>query len=340
MAIPVPPPSAGRPRIIDVAALAEVSPGTVSNTLNHPERVNAETRDRVMAAIDQLGFVRNQQARILTGAPSTTLGLIVVDLKSPFFMELAHAVERAASALGHVVIMCNSENDREREAQLLDVLASQRVAGALVTPTGGRRPFRDSLAGPPIVLIDEESPEYPCSVRVDHVEGGRQAARHLIGLGHRRLAFVGGLPDLGQFQQRVIGMRLAMSEAGLNPDGLAITRSDGINLESGEASAGRLLAMADRPTGVCCGNDMIAFGVYRALDRAGVRVPQDVALVGYDDVAFAADWIVPLTTVRQPTREMGRRAAELLLDHATSAVHEHERVVLTPELVVRRSSGA
>ena len=117
-------------------------------------------------------------------------------------------------------------------------------------------------------------------------------------------------------------------------------RSDGINLESGEASAGRLLAMADRPTGVCCGNDMIAFGVYRALDRAGVRVPQDVALVGYDDVAFAADWIVPLTTVRQPTREMGRRAAELLLDHATSAVHEHERVVLTPELVVRRSSGA
>ncbi|MFT3887754.1 MAG: LacI family DNA-binding transcriptional regulator [Arachnia sp.] len=334
---PILSPEGERPRIVDVAALAGVSPGTVSNTLNHPERVNVDTRTRVTAAIERLGFVRNQQARVLTGAPSTTLGLIVVDLQSPFFMELAHAVERAASMLGHVVIMCNSENDLDREAQLMEVLASQRVAGVLLTPAGGRHDR--TPVGPPTVLIDEESPAHPCSVRVDHVEGGRQAAQHLIDLGHRRLAFVGGRPDLGQFQQRVVGMQRAMAEAGLDPAGLVITRSDGINLESGEASARRLLAMTDRPTGLCCGNDMLAFGVYRALDRAGVRVPQDVALVGYDDVAFAANWIVPLTTVRQPTREMGRRAAELLLEHASGGPHEHQRVLLTPELIVRRSSG-
>ncbi|MBK7822720.1 MAG: LacI family DNA-binding transcriptional regulator [Tessaracoccus sp.] len=335
-----PVPNGERARIVDVAAMAGVSPGTVSNTLNHPQRVNEETRRRVMEAIDQLGFVRNNQARVLTGAPSTTLGLIVLDLKSPFFMELAHAVERAASALGHVVIMCNSENDQARETQLLELLASERVAGALVTPAGGRNPVPGPQAGPPLVLLDLESPDHPCSVRVDHVEGARQAARHLIEFGHRRLAFIGGLADLGQFQQRVVGMELAMAEAGLDPESLVVIRSEGINLESGEASAARLLDMADRPTGVCCGNDMLAFGVYRALDRAGVRVPQDIALVGYDDVAFAANWIVPLTTVRQPTREMGRRAAELLLDHATGTAHEHQRVVLTPELIVRRSSGA
>ena len=340
MARPDLPTGGERPRIIDVAALASVSPGTVSNTLNHPERVNAETRARVTAAIERLGFVRNQQARMLTGAPGTTLGLIVVDLQSPFFMELAHAVERAASELGYVVIMCASDNDHARETQLLEVLSSQRVSGVLMTPTGGSHPAPGPVGGSPIVFIDEERPEYPCSVRVDHVEGGRQAARHLIELGHRRLAFVGGLPDLGQFGQRAAGMRLAMEEAGLDPAGLLVVRSEGINLASGEASVTRLLELDDKVTGVCCGNDMLAFGAYRALDRAGVRVPEDVALVGYDDVAFAANWIVPLTTVRQPTSEMGRRATELLLEHAFGLPHKHQRLVLAPELVIRRSSGA
>lgn len=329
-----------RVRIMDVATLAGVSIGTVSNTLNHPDRVTPATRDRVLAAIGELGFVPNQQARVLTGARNNTIGLVVVDLLSPFFMEIAHAVERAASKAGYVVIFCNSENERDREADLLHLLTAQRVVGVLLTPAGGSTPGDEDRQGTPLVLIDFEDPAHPCSVRVDHVEGGRLAAQHLIGLGHRRLAFVGGLPDLRQFAQRVEGIKAAMADAGLDPAELVEVRADGIGVESGEVSAGRLLEGPAPATGVCCGNDMLAFGVYRGLTRAGVRVPEDVALVGYDDVEFAANWIVPLTSIRQPTREMGRLAAELLLEHAADAGHVHRRLVLRPELIVRRSSGA
>ncbi len=333
-------PRSSRVRIMDVAVAAGVSIGTVSNTLNHPERVTAETRERVMAAVQELGFVPNQQARVLTGAPSRTIGLMVVDLISPFFMEVAHAVEQAASEAGYVVILCNSENLAERQDQRLKLLAAQRVVGALLTPAGGGLPETEATIGLPLVLIDYEGDEHPCSVVVDHIEGGRQAAKHLIDLGHTSLAFVGGLPELRQFEQRVIGMKRAMEEAGLDPATLIELRSDGIGVESGEVSATQLLKGSTLPTGICCGNDMLAFGVYRRLTRSGVRVPDDMALVGYDDIDFAANWIVPLTSVRQPTREMGRLAAELLLEHAGDGEHEHRRIVLKPELVVRRSSGA
>lgn len=331
---------AARVRIMDVARVAGVSTGTVSNTLNHPERVTTATRTRVLQAVRELGFIPNQQARVLTGARNNTIGLVVVDLLSPFFMEIAHSVERAASEAGHVVIFCNSENERDRESDLLHLLSAQRVVGALLTPAGGSTPGDEERHGTPLVLIDFEDPAHPCSVRVDHVAGGRLAAEHLIGLGHERLAFVGGLPDLRQFEQRVEGIKAAMTEAGLDPRSLLEVRSEGIGVESGEASAETLLKPAARPTGICCGNDMLAFGVYRGLARAGVRIPEDVALVGYDDVEFAANWIVPLTSVRQPTREMGRLAAQLLLEHAAGGDHEHRRIVLRPELIVRRSSGA
>lgn len=330
-----------RVRMTDVAAVAGVSLGTVSNSLNHPERVTTQTRNRVLDAIATLGFVPNQQARVLTGAPSSTIGLVIVDLTSPFFMELAHAVEQAASDAGHVVILTTSENERSRESQRLQLLAAQRVVGALVTPSGGGRPDREADAGIPLVLIDYESPEHPCSVVVDHVAGGRQAAKHLIDLGHRRLCFIGGLPHLRQFERRVLGMKQALSEAGLDPESLLEVASEGIGVESGERSAGLLLDRADLQTGICCGNDMLAFGLYRRFARAGVHVPDDVALVGYDDIDFAANWIMPLTSVRQPTREMGRMAANLLFEHAAGGLeHRHRRMVLKPELVVRRSSGA
>lgn len=333
----------GRPRRVrmtDVARAAGVSIGTVSNSLNHPERVVPGTRERVLQAIDLLGFVPDQQARILTGAPGSTIGLVIVDLTSPFFMELAHAVEQAASDAGHLFILTTSENERARESSRLQLLAAQHVVGALVTPSGGGRPASEFEAGVPLVLIDYESPEHPCSVVVDHIDGGRQAARHLIDLGHTDLAFIGGLPDLRQFEQRVTGMQEAMTEAGLDPSTLRVLRSEGIGVTSGELSAAALLASHDVPSGICCGNDMLAFGLYRTLARAGMRIPEDVALVGYDDIDFAANWIVPLTSVRQPTREMGRLAANLLFEHAAGGVHEHRRVVLRPELVVRRSSGA
>ncbi|MEO7587200.1 MAG: LacI family DNA-binding transcriptional regulator [Arachnia sp.] len=333
--------STPRVRIREVAERAGVSVGTVSNTINHPERVSSDTQAVVRGAIRALGFVPNQQARVLMGAPSNVIGLVVVDVLSPFFMEIAHAVERAARESGHVVILCNSENDHAKEFTLLQMLAAQRVRGALLTPAGGGEPTVDGLHGFPVVYLDYKESSAGCSVSVDHVAGGRLAAQHLLSLGHKKLAFVGGLPGLQQFELRARGMHEAIVEAGLDPsEALVSVHEEGIGLESGTRAAQRLLKDG-LPSGICCGNDMLAFGVFRELRRHGVRIPEDVALVGYDDVEFAESWIVPLSSVRQPTQEMGRRAAQLLLEHAVGDPHHrHQQIVLQPQLIVRNTSAA
>lgn len=328
-----------RVRLLDVARHAGVSMGTVSNTLNHPERVTPETLGLVRSAIRELGFVPDLPARVLTGAPSNLMGLVVADVRSPFFMEVADAVERAAREAGHLVLLCNSENDHDKEHTLLGILAAQRVRGILLSPAGGGAPQVADLHGLPVVYLDYAESDDSCSVSVDHVAGGRLAAEHLLSLGFERLAFVGGLPTMQQFELRIAGIRQALTTAGLDPDrALHVVQEDGIGLDSGRAAARTLLA-SGLPQGICCGNDMLAFGVFRELRRHGVDIPGDVALVGYDDVEFAESWIVPLTTIRQPTQEMGRQAAGLLLEHAAGDPgHRHRRILLQPELIVRDSS--
>lgn len=331
-----------RVRLSDVAERAGVSLGTVSNVLNHPERVAATTRELVLGAIDELGFVPNQSARVLTGATSNVIALVVLDVMSPFFMEAAHAVERLARETGHVVMLCNSRNDRDLEAELLSVLGGQRVRGVVLVPAPGEDDVAERIRGRlPVVLMDHEGVEDCCSVAVDDVAGAGLAVDHLLGLGHRRLGFVGGPQHLRQMEQRALGMRTALRAAGLDPDEVLIEAyvETGMGIQAGMEAAERLLAEG-LPTGIVCGNDMLAFGVYRALTRAGISVPGDVALIGYDDIDVAADWIVPLTSVRQPTQEMGYRAAQLLLEHTSDPEHVHQHVRLQPELVVRSSCGA
>lgn len=330
--------------IKDVAALAGVSIGTVSNTVNHPELVHRRTREAVERAIRELRFVPNQQARVLTGVSSQVIGLVVLDVVSPFFMEIARSVERAASEADHVVILCNSDNSPDKEEKLLRMLAAQRVRGVLLTSarvSGGMDPEWLRSLRLPVVFLDYEFSSDDCSVAVDDVHGARLAVEHLLELGHRRIAFVGGPPHLRQMAQRTEGARSAILEAGLDPaTALVEVGTSGIGMSDGAAGAEQLL-QAGLPTGIFCGNDMMAFGVYRRLSRAGLRVPDDVALVGYDDIGFAEDWVVPLTSVRQPTDELGYRAAQLLFEHsAGDAGHRHQQIVLQPELVVRSSSGA
>lgn len=328
--------------IRDVAALAGVSVGTVSNTINHPEMVRRHTRAAVEQAIAELGFVPNQQARVLTGASSQVIGLVVLDIMSPFFMEAAGGVERAANEVGHVMILCDSENSHDRETELLKMLSAQRVRGVLLTPaTANVAKIRESVRNRrlPIVFLDYQDSLDHCSVSVDHVAGARLAVRHLLDLGHERIAFVGGPTLLHQFAQRSRGAREELLAAGLDPATHLVEESvESIRIRDGVLAAERLLANG-LPSAVFCGNDMLAFGVYRGLAQAGVRVPEDVALVGYDDITFAADWIVPLTSVRQPSYELGYQAASLLLEHsAGDDSHVHKKVVLAPSLVVRASS--
>jgi len=212
--------------IRDVAALAEVSTGTVSNTINHPERVHPRTRAAVERAIRTLGFVPNQQARVLTGASSNVIGLVVLDVESPFYMEAAHAIERATRESNHVVMLCNSDGELEREAKLLTMLAAQRVRGVLLAPANAEN--ADRYANLPgdlaVVLIDYDAGPEHCSVSVDNIAGGRLAVQHLLELGHRRIGFVGGPTGLRQFAPArhphglgQIAPRIVAGDAGQRP---------------------------------------------------------------------------------------------------------------------------
>lgn len=329
----------------DVAALAGVSLGTVSNVLNRPERVSAATRDRVERAMADLGFVRNESARQLRAGTSRTLAYVMLDAGNPFFTDVAHGIEIAAEAVDLSVVLCNSNQRIERELAHLDLLQQQRVQGILVTPVDPDSAKLDEVRrrGTPIVIVDRIRADRSfCSVSVDDVLGGRLAIEHLLDRGHRRVAFVGGPASLGQVRDRLEGARAAWVEAGLPADDLVVLETPSLDVSSGREAGGRLsgLPSGRRPTAAFCANDLTALGLLQHAIGTGARVPEELAIVGYDDIEFAAAAAVPLTSVRQPRRELGRSAAELVLDEAGNPEHEHRQVQFTPELVARESTRA
>ncbi len=329
--------------IRDVAERAGVSVGTVSNVLNRPETVTEGPRQRVLDAIAALGFVRNESARHLRAGHSRTIGLVVLDIANPFFTDVARGVEDAVSAAGLAVILCNSDDQAEKEAAYLDVLAEQRVQGVLITPTAELSPALEAVRrrGVPVVLLDRRAtgPDQ-CSVAVDDVHGGRLAADHLLERGHRRIAFVGGSSGLPQVQERHAGVEQAVLEACGSDDALTVFSPEKLTVSTGREAAEQIIGMpaSRRPTGAICANDLLALGMLQEMVRHGVRVPDDFAIVGYDDIDFAAAAAVPLSSVRKPRHELGRRAAELLIDEARNPEHLHEQQLFEPQLVVRESS--
>lgn len=332
----------------DVAAAAGVSVGTVSNVLNRPDRVGAATRSRVEAAIEQLGFVRNEAARHLRAGASRTVGFLVLDAANPFFTDVARGIEEAAREAGLAVFLCNSDNSRKREHDYLELLFEQRVRGVLVTPVDPAG-LAESLGPPgpriPVVLVDRTAGERYCSVSVDDVYGGRLAGEHLLEGGHRRIAFVGGEESIGQVRDRLAGLREALATGGGQSP--TVFSSPTLTVAEGRAAGVRLAQMptSARPTAAFCANDLLALGLLQEMTRRRIRVPQELAIVGYDDIEFAAAAAVPLTSIRQPRHRIGRTAADLLAGETeeSSAVsgegeHRHRQVVYLPELVVREST--
>jgi LacI family transcriptional regulator len=330
--------------VVDVAERAGVSVGTVSNVLNRPERVAPATRARVQRAIEELGFVRNEAARQLRVGRSRAIGLIVLDVRNPFFTDLAVGAELAAEQNDLSIMLCNSNDSTAREGHYLGLLEEQRAYGILITPVDeSTGDHLDALRakGTPVVLVDRGSSRQQCSVTVDDVTGGELAATHLIELGHERIAFVGGPMSLKQVADRLRGARTAARRARLGKPAITVVRTDALTVASGGQAGQRIIAMpvGTRPTAVFCANDLLALGVLQEMTRAKLDVPGDIAIVGYDDIDYAAAAAVPLTSVSQPRRQLGQAATELLIDEATSpGTHQHRQVVFQPELVVRAST--
>jgi LacI family transcriptional regulator len=335
-----------RPRvgIKDVAREAGVSLGTVSNVLNRPEVVAEATRSRVLEVIDSLGYVRAEGARQLRGWASRVLAVMVLDLANPFFTALASGVEQAAREADLGVMVCTGAHEPAEAARHLSLITSHRIRGVVLASGEGVgrtvAAFRRSAV--PFLLADHNTPQpAACSVGIDDVAGGHAAVRHLIERGHRSIAYISGPDRLQQVRDRRRGALGAVSEAGLPSAALRELPCDTLTVSAGKDAGHRLLGMPERPTAVFCANDLLALGVLQALYEAGLRVPEDIAVVGYDDIEFAASAVVPLTSVRRPAVAMGRQAGRLLIaDTASGSPHEHAHVVLQPELVVRRSTMA
>ncbi|HEV2783024.1 MAG TPA: substrate-binding domain-containing protein [Actinophytocola sp.] len=329
--------------IKDVAERAGVSIGTVSNVLNRPEKVAATTREQVLAAIAELGFVRNSSAAQLRAGTSRSLGLIVLDMANPFFQDVAKGVEDVATELGYALMLCNTDERASRENWYLQVLEEQRVRGVLITPVSVSSERLDALRrrGTPTVLVDRHDPRGDCcSVAVDDIAGGEIAGAHLTSLGHRRIAFVTGPLSLRQCADRLAGLRRAVTAAGLDPDrAIEVVEAPALKARIGYEHARKLFESGTDVQAAFCANDLLALGVLRAAVSTGRRVPDDIALLGYDDIEFAADAAVPLSSVRQPTVQIGRTAARLLLEECDSpTTHAHQQVMFKPELVVREST--
>ncbi|MET0661937.1 MAG: LacI family DNA-binding transcriptional regulator [Ilumatobacteraceae bacterium] len=335
-------------RIKDVAAMAGVSIGTVSNVLNRPERVRAATRSRVEGAIAELGFVPNGSARQLRDGRSRIVAYVVLDAANPFFMDVAQGVDETIRDKGLSLFLCNSNQDSEREDAYLADLAELRARGVLITAVDPSNPRLELLRrrGTSIVLVDRvlenrDSGEW-CAVGVDDVAGGDLAVEHLIERGHVRIGFIGGPITIPQVRDRHVGAGRAMKRAGLAANALTVIPTIDLTVAAGLKAGEKLLGMSTRrrPTAVFCANDLIAVGLLQQLTQQGVAVPDDIAIIGYDDIEYAAAAAVPLSSVAQPRHELGQAAARLLIEEAEQGpAHTHRQVVFTPELVARASTA-
>ncbi|MBB5790106.1 substrate-binding domain-containing protein [Jiangella mangrovi] len=327
--------------IRDVALLADVSNGTVSHYLNHPDRVSAEKAERIQRAIDTLGFVPNSAGRQLRLGRSNAIAYLAPDVSNPFFSSIAEGVEKRAAESGLSVFIANTHADRAREDAYLQMFEQHRVRGMLIA---SYEPIEDRLAqvrsrGTPAVLFGRpvEGTDLPY-VAVDEVLGGRLAAQHLIDLGRQRLAFIGGPLGIKQVGDRLQGASDAVRESGSAT--LEVLNIPDRTIAGGKAVARELLArpVPLRPDGIFAVNDLLAIGILQTLIRGGVRVPDDVALIGYDDIEFAASSIIPISSIRSPHEVFGIAAVDLLLGVIAGDAEDIE-VVYEPELVVRDSTA-
>src|SRR5215212_2802694 len=329
-----------RPTIYDVARLAGVSTATVSRALNGTGQIAPSTRATIEAAVDQLGYRPNTIARSLVTKSTQTIALLLPDISNPFYAALVSGIQEAALGHGHTMLLCTTESDAEREEHYLRVLRAKQVDGALVDGLvlPSDRIARFVEEGFPIVCLDRDidSRSIPL-VQVDNRAGGRLATEHLLALGHTRIAHVTGAGELGISDERLAGYRDALTGAGLPVD-FQLVEEGRFTDDGGHDAARRLLEREPGVTAIFAANDLSALGVLNAVAEAGKRVPDDVSVVGFDDLHLSAYTAPPLTTIRQPAVEIATLATEILIGLTKGREVEEMRHLLEPELVVRAST--
>ncbi|MBM7787753.1 LacI family DNA-binding transcriptional regulator [Tenggerimyces flavus] len=326
----------------DVARHAGVSIATVSRALNDRERISSATRDRVLEIARSLGYQPNDLARSLAGMATQTIALLLPDITNPFFPELVKGVQTIADERGHLLLLCHNADDGAKARADIAMLRRKKVDGILlVAGTLKGRGIAGATSDLPTVVLDRRVPGLRSDVvTVDHRAGARKAVEHLLELGHRRIAHITGPPGISSSKERQAGWEEALRATGIEPDKELVVQGD--FLEDGGYAGGRALIQRKVDfTAAFAANDMSAIGLLKALTEEGRQVPNDVSVVGFDGIHLAAYTAPALTTVAQPIFDLGRRAAELLLDRLAAAEPDKEphTVVLETKLVVRGSTS-
>ena len=323
----------------DIAKKAGVSVGTASNVLNRPGIVSPETAKRVQQVIEEMGYNPNGYVKQMSAGHSRTLGLVVPNVSNPFFAEVARGVEDAAAKKNYAVFICNTGESNQREERFMSVLIEQMVKGVLITPTSLKPSHIKALKerGISVTLIDAAGKtSAECSVSVNDVRGGEIAIEHLASLSHTSIAWVCGPATIPQAADRSKGVAAAAKSLKLK---ISPITTGTMTFAAGEEAVEEFLALESRPTAIFCANDLLALGMMRGLIARGVRIPEEVSIIGYDDIEFAPSAAVPLTSIAQPAYQLGTVAAQLLLSECEGIeTHAHQEVHFQPELVVRNST--
>jgi LacI family repressor for deo operon, udp, cdd, tsx, nupC, and nupG len=332
--------------IKDIARAADVSHSTVSRALSDSPLVSVETKERIQRLAHEMGYSPDAQARSLVMGRTQTIGVVVTTITDPFIAEIVQAIETTARDRGYSVILAISRSEPEREIAAVEMLQSKRVDGVIVASSRVGALYQEHLDrwGVPVVLINShrrQSGPYIFSINVDNRHGAHLATEHLLHLGHRRVAYVTGAPDHSDDAERQAGYRRALTEAGIPHDPSLVVLGTG-RVGGGKRALPVLRALAEPPTAVFCYNDMTAIGLMRAARKAGVSIPQKLAVVGFDDIPFASFVNPPLTTIAQPKPKMGKKAVQMVLSligDEQGAEQGVANVVVRGKLVVRASSG-
>jgi LacI family transcriptional regulator len=327
----------------DVARVAKVSLATVSSTLSGAAYASPELKERVHAAVKQLGYAPNSIASGLKRGTTTLIGLIVPDITNPFYTELIHVVQRRARQAGYSVLLCDSEQDVERELSLIRLMRAHLAAGTILCPTGPEQSYEglaEDIGPMALVTVDHVVPDDRVdSVVLDNVSAATLATRHILQFGHQRIAAVVGPQHLVPARGRLQGFAETLQAANIPVDE-AMTREAGFRQDSAFVAATELLALPSRPTAIFVANNQMLIGVMRAIADAGLSCPRDVSIAAVDDFPWAAAFTPSLTTVRQPVEAMAEAALTSLLERIGGQKAAARHLVMAPELVVRNSCAA